>query len=639
MGDVLRREPHPLEDLGARAVVEEFVGQAQFGHGGVDAGLTEILPDASAHAADPHAVLQGDDEPIVRGEPHDALGHGNDPARIDHRRADAVRLEPLRHVEADARHGADGHDEHVAALGLDEHVDAIGRAADRVVLGADGALREAQHGGRVLDAHRLAELLGQAHRIARSGDPDAGDDLQDRQIPDAVVTRPVGPGDSGAIEHEGDAGLVQGDVHQQLVERAVHEGGVDGDDGMEPAEGEPGRARDRVLLGDADVEDAGREALRHAVQAGGPQHGRGDAHEPFVVLGELHELVGEDARPALRAARVERFARLRVDLPDGVELVGHVVAGGLVAAALLGDRVDDDRGAVVLRLPEGVLHRVLVMPVDGADVLDVEVRVERLVVGEAGEEPVQAAAHAAVERLRRSAEPLEGLAAGQVQIAVGALRAHGVQEAGHAADGRGVGAAVVVHDDDELAGVVVGDVVERLPRHAARERPVADDGHDMAVVLPGHLERLRDSVGPRERAGGVRGLDDVVLGLAALRVAREAAVLAQGREVLTAGQQLVHVRLVAGVEDDGVLRRGEHPVYRDRELDHAEVRAQVPARLRDVRDEVLAHLLRELVQLLPRETVEVTRASDRLQQGHLRRLSVRREVGVRHPSILRDPNG
>ena len=193
---------------------------------------------------------------------------------------------------------------------------------------------------------------------------------------------------------------------------------------------------------------------------------------------------------------LERLAGLGVDLPDRVELVGRVETRGLVAAALLGDRVHDHGRAVVLRLAKCPLHGVLVVAVDRADVLDVEVRVERLVVGEPAEEPVQAAANAAVERTRGPAESIERSTARQVQVAVALLGAHRVQEARHAADGGRVRAAVVVDDDDELAGVVVGDVVQRLPRHAARERAVADDRDDVAIVLAGHLEGARDAVGP-----------------------------------------------------------------------------------------------------------------------------------------------
>ena len=55
------------------------------------------------------------------------------------------------------------------------------------------------------------------------------------------------------------------------------------------------------------------------------------------------------------------------------------------------------------------------------------------------------------------------------------------------------------------------------------------------------------------------------------------------------------VGLVAGVEDERVVGRVEDAVQRDRELDDAEVRAEVPAGAGDVLDEELADLGGELV--------------------------------------------
>ena len=40
----------------------------------------------------------------------------------------------------------------------------------------------------------------------------------------------------------------------------------------------------------------------------------------------------------------------------------------------------------------------------------------------------------------------------------------------------------------------------------------------------------------------------------------------------------MHVRLVARVKNDRVLRGAEHPVQPDRQLDDTQVRAEVPAR-------------------------------------------------------------
>ena len=60
---------------------------------------------------------------------------------------------------------------------------------------------------------------------------------------------------------------VQRAVHEQLVEGPVEEGGVDGDDRVQPAEGQAGGHRHRVLLGDADVEDPVGEARRRSRRA------------------------------------------------------------------------------------------------------------------------------------------------------------------------------------------------------------------------------------------------------------------------------------------------------------------------------------------------------------------------------------
>ena len=68
-------------------------------------------------------------------------------------------------------------------------------------------------------------------------------------------------------------------VVHDLVERPVQERRVDGDDGAQPAHGHAGRRGDRVLLGDADVEEAIGEALLEGQQAGRARHGRGDGDQ------------------------------------------------------------------------------------------------------------------------------------------------------------------------------------------------------------------------------------------------------------------------------------------------------------------------------------------------------------------------
>ena len=95
------------------------------------------------------------------------------------------------------------------------------------------------------------------------------------------------------------------------------------------------------------------------------------------------------------------------------------------------------------------------------------------------------------------------------------------------------------------------------------------------------------------------GAHDVVRGLPDRAERREPAVLADRRQLIAAaGQDLVRICLVPDVPEDLVARRVEHRVQRDGQLAGAEVRAEVTADLTDGVDDVLAHLLGELRQLL-----------------------------------------
>jgi hypothetical protein len=115
----------------------------------------------------------------------------------------------------------------------------------------------------------------------------------------------------------------------------------------------------------------------------------------------------------------------------------------------------------------------------------------------------------------------------------------------------------------------------------------------------------------------------VVRTLRALRVAGQAVARTQVREVLAAGEQLVHVRLVPGVEDHRVVGRIEYAVQRDRQLDDPEVGAQVTACACDVLDEEAADLVRELLELIDAQRVEVAGSGDGRQQRHPRSFPAR----------------
>ena len=191
------------------------------------------------------------------------------------------------------------------------------------------------------------------------------------------------------------------------------------------------------------------------------------------------------------------------------------------------------------------------------------------------------------------------------------------QVLGQAADRRLIRPAVVVHDHDQPRVLGGGDVVQRLPGHPAGQCPVTDDGDHGPVRLAAQLVRLGQPVGVGQAGRGVRVLHQVVLGLGLARVTGQPAALPQRAELRDpSGQQLVHVGLVPGIEDDAVLRRVEDPVDRDRELHHAEVRAEVAAGPGGRLDQQIADLPGQAGELILAESLQVLGAVDALQQGH-----------------------
>ncbi len=296
-----------------------------------------------------------------------------------------------------------------------------------------------------------------------------------------------------------------------------------------------------------------------------------------------------------------------------MHLLGLVGAGGGPAVALLGEGVDDDRAAEALGALQGLGELFEVVAVDGADVLQAEVGEHAL-----GGERVLQAGLGGVERGVGGAADHGDLLHRFLDLAQGrfvsGVEAQAGEALGEAADGGRVGAAVVVDDDDEFEVVAGGDVVERLPAHAAGEGAVADDGHDVAVV-PGQGVGLGEAVGVGQGGGGVGVLDQVVGRFGLVGVAGEAAAAAEAVELPgPAGERLVDVRLVAGVEHDLVVRGVEDAVDRHGELHDAEIGADVPAGLGNRFDEELADLVGQTGEVGLVERFEVGQSADGRQQ-------------------------
>ena len=336
----------------------------------------------------------------------------------------------MRDVDRDVGHRADADQQHVLRIGADEHIHSVAQTLQGGQRRADGSLRKADDRRGVIDRDRLAQLFLQSLGITRHGDADVRHDLQHREVPDAVVAGTVRAGHARAIEHERDAGAVKCDVHHHLIERAIHERRVDRHDRVQAAEGQTGGGGHRMLLGDAHVVDPIGEPLGEGQQARGSEHRRRDADDIGPVLSDGDELIGEHIRPRGRGRASDGFARERIDAPHCVELVGLVVPCGLIAAALLGDRVHDHGRPEVLRELEGLEQHGQVVPVDRPEVFDVEIGIQRGVVREPREEPVGSPAHSAVERTCRRTQLAEQRIRAAVQGLVRVGRADPVEDTG-----------------------------------------------------------------------------------------------------------------------------------------------------------------------------------------------------------------
>ena len=182
------------------------------------------------------------------------------------------------------------------------------------------------------------------------------------------------------------------------------------------------------------------------------------------------------------------------------------------------------------------------------------------------------------------------------------------------ANGRADAHVVVVQDDQQLA---VGDtcVIERLERHAGRQRTVANDGHRVPVFTL-DMGRQRHAQRRRDGRAGVRRAKGVVVTLGALRKAAQPAPLAQRTHALTpTGQNFVRIGLVAHIPHHTVLRRVEDIVQRDGELDRAKVGAEVPSRPGHTAQQKSPQLCGKLAQLATGQPPKIGGVINGLQQG------------------------
>src|SRR6185437_11094654 len=193
-----------------------------------------------------------------------------------------------------------------------------------------------------------------------------------------------------------------------------------------------------------------------------------------------------------------------------------------------------------------------------------------------------------------------------VQPVVGRVRDDLVQVIGNRADILGDAPLVVIQDADEFFRRV-RDVVERLEGNAVGQRRIAEDANHVLVAAPLVPRRAHAQRGGQGRARMSRPIT-IVLALGAEGKAIQTVRGADGIEpVFASGEQFVDVALVAHVPDKFILRCGKDAVQGNGELHHAQVRSQMTAVPGQDRDQFVADFLRQLLQLVQLEFLDVLR--------------------------------
>ena len=422
-------------------------------------------------------------------------------------------------LEGDADPAADPHQRHVAPVLQHD------AASDVEELELGGAVEDGRHAARVADRDRAVERQGRAQHVLqldvarRRHHGHVRDEPEVREVEGAVVRRAVVADEPGAVDGEDDRELLQTHVLDEHVEGALEEGRVESDDGTQPADREPGGEDDGVRLGDADVVEPLRKALLEALEARALGHGRGDRDDALVPLREPDERVPEgvrvrhpfDDRLALAVAEVER--------PGAVERLGPLLRR-LVALALDGLDVHDDRAAGLDRLTDRLAHRLDVVPVDHAEVREAQLLEEHAGADQRLHRLLDVLAHG-VGLLADARDAQDAALEVLAQLGERRVEAQPVEVELQGAD---VGAdrhLVVVEDDDERRAPVAG-VVQGLEGDPSREGAVAEHADHGPLLFAGESRRLGEAEPVADRRGGVSGADDVVTGLAAVRESRRA---------------------------------------------------------------------------------------------------------------------
>ena len=380
------------------------------------------------------------------------------------------------------------------------------------------------------------------------------------------------------------AGPVQGKDHWQVLDRHIvdqlvigplQEGGINRHHGFEPFCGQTGGKSDRMLLGNADIKVTLRKARLKLHQSRTLAHGRGDADQALIlgrhIAQPLAKHLGE-SRFGRRCRLLQAHVRVKFARPVVGDRVG---LGHFVALPFAGNDVQKLRAGQVFDVFQRRQQGIEVVPVNGTDVIKA-----KLLKQSSRHHHAFGVLLDAFGDFKECGRTLQHFFTHALGLGV-KLPAHELRQVSIERAHRGADTHFVVVEDDQQAAILHTRVVHGLKGHAGGQCTVANNGYRIAGV-PLQLGGHGHTQGSRNGGAGMRCTKGVVLTLAALRKAAEAAELAQaGHAVAPAGQDFVGISLVADIPDQAVAWRVKHIMQRHGQLHGAQIRAQMAAGFRD----------------------------------------------------------
>ncbi len=306
--------------------------------------------------------------------------------------------------------------------------------------------------------------------------------------------------------------------------------------------------------------------LRKAIQTGASLHRCSDCANPVILLCQPHQFLPKYRRKIFR--RGLQFPTLVIKFPDAME--GRWIFFRIGVAFPL-DRIDMDQNRLFQRFctTEGLDQEWDVMPVHRTEIVKAKVLEHVAVIDGLAQQGLRIIDHIA-GRISDQRDFEQRLFHRILELGVplsGAFFRKIPRQTAHTLGNR----HMIVIEHHNQAVPASARVVKRFIDHPAGERTISHDRNHM-VPVPCQGFCLRKSIRRRNRCTCMSPDECVILAFARTRESRNAAFLADFREILQpTGQELMGIALMANIPDNLILRQVKNSMQSDCKLHRPQI--------------------------------------------------------------------